>query len=270
MKFEISILPSKVFDELPYNGINQCLGIADVERERGYIRKTGDPREDLDSLIHEVNEFIYPNKWDEIEPGIYAKKWYQTWWGRLLPLAAGAALAPFTGGTSMAWLPVALGAGIGGARGYKAHDESIPWGLLGATEGGALSFLGGKGASAVKSGVEKLGSVTAEAKPDTDYYSEIIRRYGWSLMQSLSQPQRSYQPVYQTRPYQGTFSNFKSKRSISAHPQPEMPIPKTIPSAYMPYAKILPTQPLYFPMEDSEMVYRRILEKYNVGNTNAF
>lgn len=173
---KIYILPDQEYIKLPYEGINESLGVTDFDKNCAYIRKTGDTREDLDSLVHEVNEGVFANKWDKGKGNYYFKKWYQTGWGRFLPAVAGAILAPFTAGTSLAFLPGLVGAGIGGAAGYKRGGGALGT-ILGAAGGYGLGGLGAGISGALRGALGTYGGATTGLKGLLGGFKAGLRGY---------------------------------------------------------------------------------------------
>jgi hypothetical protein len=153
-KYVIKTLKSEDFDLLPYSRVRESVGVTDRLLGVSYIRDTGDVDEDLDTLLHEILEMENkksPFGWShEDKFGVRYKSWFQKTFipeskssiGAILGTAAGMALAPFTGGTSLAFLnPATLGTLGGGIGGYQ-ESKNLGGTLMGGLKGFGVGSLG--------------------------------------------------------------------------------------------------------------------------------
>ena len=70
VRYKIEVLDSDSFDKLSYKKTKDSLGVALPDKGLAYIRKTGDKTEDIDTLLHELEELELPESWhEEIEDG---------------------------------------------------------------------------------------------------------------------------------------------------------------------------------------------------------
>ena len=74
-RYMVQVLTDKEFDNLPYRGISDSLGIADKEKGLAFVRQSGLGKEfDLATLTHEVNHLIETHATDVDKFGIMHKK----------------------------------------------------------------------------------------------------------------------------------------------------------------------------------------------------
>lgn len=142
--YTIKLLESSKFNRLPYKDVDKSFGLADYRNKKAFVRQSGIPALDVLITGHELEELtakVSPHE----EDGIRYKKGGDIITSAL-PVIVGAALAPFTAGTSLAFLPAAAGAVTGGIQGYQTGG----WG--GAATGGALGGLGGYGGAQMLTG----------------------------------------------------------------------------------------------------------------------
>lgn len=72
--YEIKILNSKDFDKLPYRGIEDSLGLADVKKNRVFVRDTGVHELNRYLINHEIDHLVEEHATDEDAYGIRHKK----------------------------------------------------------------------------------------------------------------------------------------------------------------------------------------------------
>lgn len=159
-QYIVQVLNDKEFDNLPYKGISDSLGIADKEKSLAFVRESGLGKEfDLITLTHEVNHLIETTKTDADEYGIMHKK------GGAARFIVPAILGVLSGGLG---LPLLLGtaisgiagAGMGAYAGGK-HPEELGGAGTGALTGGITGALSGMGGSALGAGAVKGATAAA-------------------------------------------------------------------------------------------------------------
>lgn len=74
MGYEIKVLGSDEFDRLPYEGIADSLGFADVKHGRVYVRHTGSHELNRYLINHEIDHLVEQHATDEDAHGIRHKK----------------------------------------------------------------------------------------------------------------------------------------------------------------------------------------------------
>lgn len=74
MGYEIKVLSDKEFDRLPYEGIDDSLGFADVRRGRVFVRNTGSHEMNRYLINHEIDHLVEEHATDEDKNGIRHKK----------------------------------------------------------------------------------------------------------------------------------------------------------------------------------------------------
>ena len=151
-KYVIKTLSSEEFDQLPYKYAREADGLTDRFLNIAYIRDTGDTEYDDKAIAHEIEE-METNKWShEDEFGVrygfgdWLKKTFvpesKSSIGSMLGTGLGMALAPFTGGTSLAFLnPATLGTLGGGIGGYK-EGGGVGSTLMGGLKGFGVGSIG--------------------------------------------------------------------------------------------------------------------------------
>ena len=72
--YEIKVLKSNEFDKLPYRGIEDSLGIADVKKNRVFVRDTGMHELNRYLINHEIDHLVEEHATDEDAYGIRHKK----------------------------------------------------------------------------------------------------------------------------------------------------------------------------------------------------
>jgi hypothetical protein len=77
MGYEIKVLSDDEFDELPYEGIDDSLGLADVRRGRVFVRNTGSHELNRYLINHEIDHIVEEHATDEDEHGIRHKKFFK-------------------------------------------------------------------------------------------------------------------------------------------------------------------------------------------------
>lgn len=190
-KFIVQLLDDKEFDNLPFRHVKNAIGCADPESGMAFVRRTGIPLVDMTTLEHEVNHLIEKHGGESADlDGIYYKSksnfFSQVFGGGglggVLGDVAAVALAPFTGGASLGFLPLASAAGgaiqnaiqgqnplTGALKGFGVGGiaSGIGGGLLGAAQGigGGLSGIGSglvsgaeQGANTFISGIPGFGA----------------------------------------------------------------------------------------------------------------
>lgn len=86
MSYEIKVLSSEEFDNLPYDGIGDSLGFADVKRGKVFVRHTGSHELNRYLINHEIDHLVEEHPTDEDEHGIRHKKFFKEF---LLPAFTG-------------------------------------------------------------------------------------------------------------------------------------------------------------------------------------
>ncbi len=147
-KYSIKTLSSEDYDSLPYLHARESAGLTDRFLKVAYIRDTGDVSYDTDTLMHEIEEMT-TDKWShEDKYGVRYKSWFQKTFvpeskssiGSILGTLGSVALAPFTGGASLAYMP--LTGAIGGAIGGSQEGGGIGSTLMGGLKGFGLGSVG--------------------------------------------------------------------------------------------------------------------------------
>lgn len=142
--FQVQVLNDKEFDSLPYDGISESMGFADVKKGLAFVRSSGNKEFDLGTVSHEVNHLIEKHGKDhpDWESGILHKKFKDVLKDTIAPIALG--LIPGIG-------PVLAGA-------YSGINNYQSTGSFGkAALSGGLGFAGaklGQGSAGFKAGVE--------------------------------------------------------------------------------------------------------------------
>lgn len=153
-KFIVQVLDDKEFDSLPYDGIKDSLGFADVRKGMAFIRNTGNKEFDLGTISHEVNHLIekHGKEHPDWENGVLHKKG-----------GAARSFVPAILGTLASLINPALGAIVGAASNIgmdqyakSNHPEQLGQpgkvgDILGAGALGAISAYGG--GNALKGGI---------------------------------------------------------------------------------------------------------------------
>ena len=84
--YEIKVLDSNEFDSLPYEGIDDSLGVADVKAGKVFVRDTGIHELNRYLINHEIDHLVEDHATDEDEHGIRHKKFFKE---LFLPLFTG-------------------------------------------------------------------------------------------------------------------------------------------------------------------------------------
>lgn len=74
MGYEIKVLQSDEFDSLPYEGISDSLGFADVKSGKVFVRQTGSHELNRYLINHEIDHLVEDHATDEDKNGIRHKK----------------------------------------------------------------------------------------------------------------------------------------------------------------------------------------------------
>lgn len=148
----IQILEEKDFNKLPFDYVEDSLGLADYKKGKAYIKKTGIPALDLLTIGHELEELTSTLSPHEIN-GIRYKSGGQT--GSWLAPLVGGLLTVFSGGT-LAPLGMLIG-GLGsiGTSQYSKSKKPDKYGKTG--KWGDILTSGGTGALGAY-GVGQLGT----------------------------------------------------------------------------------------------------------------
>lgn len=174
--YTIDVLPSKKFDQLPYN-TDGASGLTDYKKKRAYVRESGIPALDLLVMGHELQELVSKVSPHD-EDGIRYKK--QSGWMQIASIVAPIAIGLLTGGAGFALAPwfgsTMTGALLGGATSAGlTGGKPAQWGtaaLGGALGGGGGAAMGssmfGAGAQASKNAaVSGLGKSFANSQAGT-------------------------------------------------------------------------------------------------------
>ena len=92
--YEIKVLKSDEFDRLPYKGIDDSLGIADVKRNRVFVRDTGLHEINRYLINHEIDHLVEEHATDEDSHGIRHKKGPKLFKDIFLPMISGGLFQP--------------------------------------------------------------------------------------------------------------------------------------------------------------------------------
>ena len=84
--YQIKVLDTNDFDSLPYEGIDNSLGIADVKQGKVFVRDTGIHELNKYLISHEIEHLVEERATHEDEHGIRHKKFFKEF---LLPLFTG-------------------------------------------------------------------------------------------------------------------------------------------------------------------------------------
>ena len=158
--YTIDVLPSKKFDQLPYNTYGAS-GLTDYKKKKAYVRESGIPALDLLVMGHELQELVSKISPHD-EDGIRYKK--QSGWMQIASIVAPIAIGLLTGGAGFALAPwfgsTMTGALLGGATSAGlTGGKPAQWGT--AALGGAL---GGGGGAAMGSSMWGAGAQAAKAQ----------------------------------------------------------------------------------------------------------
>lgn len=166
-KYIVQVLNDKEFDALPYSKVRESLGCADPEKGLAFVRETGVAAIDIGTLTHEVNHLMEKHHGESPDlDGIYYKSGSNFFsqvfggggLGGILGDVAAVALAPFTGGASLGFMPLLSAAGGAIQGGIQGGAGGILGGALkGFGVGGIGSALGGAAAG----GLGLLGGAAA-------------------------------------------------------------------------------------------------------------
>lgn len=152
--YEVQFIDSNSFDQLPYKGATEALGLCDKSSKQVFVRDTGNQTMDIFSVAHEL-EHLEGNDMDEHEdpdePGVYYKK-ASSW---ILPAIIGASFLIPGVGPAVSGALSSVGGGISGALG------AIP-GVGGALSGAAQSIGGAAGSLLGIGGTGQAGSAAAD------------------------------------------------------------------------------------------------------------
>ena len=96
--YEIKVLGSKDFDKLPYDGISDSLGIADVKKNRVFVRNTGIHEINRYLINHEIDHLVEEHATDEDANGIRHKKGPKIFKDIFLPAITGGISSAIGGG----------------------------------------------------------------------------------------------------------------------------------------------------------------------------
>ena len=116
--YEIKVLKSNDFDRLPYRGIEDSLGIADVKKNRVFVRDTGMHELNRYLINHEIDHLVEEHATDEDEYGIRHKKGPKLFKDIFMPMLMGG-LSGDKEGAGSSFL-----GGIGDAFGWGKQPES--------------------------------------------------------------------------------------------------------------------------------------------------
>ena len=151
MKYQVKILSSKDFDELPIPNVRESLGVADPKKKTAYVRYTSVPALNKYLVSHELEHLLGEDK-THFRDGYYYKdaggfmKWF-------LPVGLGLLGTLFAPGIGSA-----LGWGSGAGAGTGAALGSAGTAALAGTGVGAGGGLGaGLSSGAVGAGLGNLG-----------------------------------------------------------------------------------------------------------------
>jgi len=164
MGYEIRIVSDEEFDSLPYLGARGSFGLADAKNGIAYVRQTGVRDLDEATISHEFDELLMSVSPHE-EDGIRYKSGKSL--GQWLAPVLGAVLAPFTAGTSLAWVPAIAGAALG--AGTAIHSSSVKPEKYGPVSFGNIALpaatgaLGGFGGGQAMTGAMAGASAAKEA-----------------------------------------------------------------------------------------------------------
>lgn len=141
--YTITVLDNDKFDKLPYENISDSLGFADPETGNAFVRRTGVPDWDAETIQHEIQELLAKDSFHTDANNIRHKKFFKQVGIPALATLAGALVgAPFLG---------ALGAPLGAAAG-SAIQQQVQTGKISPLQTG-LSALGGAiGGPGIKAG----------------------------------------------------------------------------------------------------------------------
>ena len=169
MGYEIRVVSSEEFDELPYKKARKSLGLADSKSNIAYVRETGIRGLDENTINHEFDELmmkVSPHEEDGIR--------YKGWWAPVIKAIWAATKVAAVKATQAA----AVGAVVGGAKskiqggGFwegagKGAASGAKWGAIGSLGGSALGGIGGKIGGTTGAVLQKTGSLMGGASPAT-------------------------------------------------------------------------------------------------------
>src|SRR3990167_5846596 len=158
-KFTVQVLNDKEFDSLPYEGIKDSLGFADVKKGMAFVRSSGNKKFDLGTVTHEVNHLIEKHGKDhpDWENGILHKK--GGFAKNILPTILGGLASLIPGVGAIAGPLVGAISNVGMDQYAKSnHPEQLgkPGGVGDIAMVGGTAYLGGKlaqGAPGFQAGV---------------------------------------------------------------------------------------------------------------------
>lgn len=171
--YTVQVLNDREFDNLPYKGISDSLGIADREKGLAFVRRTGIKELDEATLHHEIDHLVEKYGTHQDEYGIAHKKVFKDIIAPyILPVVA-SILAPGLG--SMLGIGSTMSGILGGGLGKVAADLGTgkkfnPVGTVLSAAGGGMIGKGmgaGMEASSTGSYLGKLGSGLLGTAPTT-------------------------------------------------------------------------------------------------------
>lgn len=112
--YTVQVLTDKEFNNLPYQGISDSLGIADKAKGLAFVRETGIKDFDRATLIHEIDHLVSTHCTHQDEFGIMHKKGKDIF-ANIIPMVVGGIVTALTGGGAAPLVGPTMAAILGGA-----------------------------------------------------------------------------------------------------------------------------------------------------------
>lgn len=152
--YEIKVLNSKEFDKLPYDGISDSLGIADVKRNRVFVRDTGVHELNRYLISHEIDHLVEEHATDEDAHGIRHKKGPKLFKDIFLPAITGGLFGGGTGALEGA------ASGFGDYQNRTGSNSQSSGSYMPQQTSGSYSPSGGFGSPLNLFGDQQMGSAS--------------------------------------------------------------------------------------------------------------
>lgn len=141
MGYSIKVLTNDEFDRLPYDGVGDSLGLADVPNGRVFVRNTHIPELNSYLLDHELDHLVEETPTDCDHTGNIRYKKFRQGVGNV-----GAVALPIIGAALGGPAGAAIGGAAGGALkgGIGGEEKSLSGAFKGGAIGGLSGFAGSK------------------------------------------------------------------------------------------------------------------------------